>query len=104
MNSSFGMNFGDYLLKETADCIQRSWEPEQRLFRLVSDQFIIADLSGRNIRDAKQLYDRIRTGDQQLGGSTPVSDIVYGIGRGSSGQEAPCPMIMTSSSNIWSLL
>lgn len=60
VNSSFGMNFGDYLLKETADCIQRVMEPEQRLFRLVSDQFIIADLSGRNIRDAKQLYDRIR--------------------------------------------
>lgn len=61
VNSSFGMNFGDYLLKETADCIQRVMEPEQRLFRLVSDQFIIADLSGRSIRDAKQLYDRIRT-------------------------------------------
>ena len=61
MNSSFGMNFGDYLLKETADCIQRVMEPEQRLFRLVSDQFIIADLSGRSIRDAKQLYERIRT-------------------------------------------
>ena len=61
VNSSFGMNFGDYLLKETADCIRRVMEPEQRLFRLVSDQFIIADLSGRNIRDAKQLYDRIRT-------------------------------------------
>lgn len=61
VNSSFGMNFGDYLLKETADCIQRVMEPEQRLFRLVSDQFIIADLSGRSIRDAKQLYERIRT-------------------------------------------
>lgn len=54
VNSSFGMNFGDYLLKETADCIQRVMEPEQRLFRLVSDQFIIADLAGRNIRDAKR--------------------------------------------------
>ena len=61
VNSSFGMNFGDYLLKETADCIQRVMEPEQRLFRLVADQFIIADLSGRSIRDAKQLYERIRT-------------------------------------------
>lgn len=60
VNSSFGMNFGDYLLKETADCIRRVMEPEQRLFRLVSDQFIIADMSGRSIRDAKQLYDRIR--------------------------------------------
>ncbi len=60
VNSSFGMNFGDYLLKETADCIRRAMEPEQRLFRLVSDQFIIADMSGRSIRDAKQLYDRIR--------------------------------------------
>ena len=61
VNSSFGMNFGDYLLKETADCIRRAMEPEQRLFRLVSDQFIITDMSGRSIRDAKQLYDRIRT-------------------------------------------
>ena len=60
VNSSFGMNFGDYLLKETADCIRRAMEPEQRLFRLVSDQFIITDMSGRSIRDAKQLYDRIR--------------------------------------------
>ena len=46
VNSSFGMNFGDYLLKETADCIQRVMEPEQRLFRLVSDQFKRAEHPG----------------------------------------------------------
>ena len=60
VNGSFGMNFGDYLLKETADCIQCVLEPEQKLFRLVSDQFIIADLSGRSIQEARQLYNKIR--------------------------------------------
>ena len=60
VNGSLGMNYGDYLLKETADCIQRVMEPGQKLFRLVSDQFIITDLNGRSIQDAKHLYNRIR--------------------------------------------
>ena len=60
VNSSLGMNYGDYLLKETADCIQQAIEPGQKLFRLVSDQFIITDLSGRSVADARSLYDRIR--------------------------------------------
>lgn len=104
VNSSFGMNFGDYLLKETADCIQRVMEPEQRLFRLVSDQFIIADLSGRSIRDAKQLYERNGSARKSAAGWKPTS-IRYCLRYrpGSSGQGAVL-MIMTSSSNIWSLL
>lgn len=60
VNSSLGMNYGDYLLKETADCIQRVMEPGQKLFRLVSDQFIITDISGKSVQDAQILYDRIR--------------------------------------------
>lgn len=55
-----GMNYGDYLLKETANCIQRAMEPGQKLFRLVSDQFIITDLTGRSVSDARLLYNRIR--------------------------------------------
>lgn len=60
VNGSLGMNYGDYLLKETADCIRRVMEPEQKLFRLVSDQFIISDLSGKSVQEAKALYNRIR--------------------------------------------
>lgn len=60
VNGSLGMNYGDYLLKETADCIRRAMEPGQRLFRLVSDQFIISDFSGRTVKDARALYNRIR--------------------------------------------
>lgn len=60
VNGSLGMNYGDYLLKETANCIQRAMEPGQKLFRLVSDQFIITDLTGRSMSDASLLYNRIR--------------------------------------------
>lgn len=60
VNGSMGMNYGDYLLKETANCIQRAMEPGQKLFRLVSDQFIITDLTGRSVSDARLLYNRIR--------------------------------------------
>lgn len=60
VNGSLGMNYGDYLLKETADCIRRVMEPGQRLFRLVSDQFIISDLGGKTVQDARVLYNRIR--------------------------------------------
>ena len=60
VNGNQGMNYGDYLLRETADCIRNVLEPHQKLFRLVSDQFIITDLSGRNTDDAYALYDRIR--------------------------------------------
>lgn len=60
VNGSLGMNYGDYLLKETADCIRRVMQPEQKLFRLVSDQFIISDLTGKSVKDARILYNRIR--------------------------------------------
>lgn len=61
VNGTLGMNYGDFLLKETANCIQKVIEPEQKLFRLVSDQFIITDLSGKSISDACRLYDKIRS-------------------------------------------
>lgn len=60
VNGNHGMNYGDYLLRETAECISNVLEPHQKLFRLVSDQFIITDFSGRTVEDACMLYDRIR--------------------------------------------
>lgn len=60
VNGNYGMNYGDYLLRETADCIRNVLEPHQKLFRLVSDQFIISDFSDRTVEDACILYDRIR--------------------------------------------
>ena len=60
VNGTLGMNYGDFLLKETANGIQRVMEPQQKLFRLVSDQFIITDLSGKTISDACHLYGQIR--------------------------------------------
>ena len=59
INENKGNEYGDMVLRKTADCIESVVLPEQRIYRIVSDEFIVVDFSGRTVEDAIDLYHRI---------------------------------------------
>lgn len=60
INESRGIDYGDMVLRKTAECIQRVIRPDQKLFRVVADEFIVADFSGRDISKAVDIYEATR--------------------------------------------
>ena len=60
INGDFGMEYGDYILKSTADCIAENIKPSQRLYRILADEFMVVDFSGGDMEAAKELYKNIR--------------------------------------------
>ena len=60
INENKGMDYGDMILKRTADCIASVIEPDQKLYRIVADEFAIVDLNGRGEENAIALYEKIR--------------------------------------------
>ncbi len=61
INENRGMDYGDMILRKTAECIEAVIEPGQKLYRIVADEFMILDYSGRKVEDATWLYKRIRS-------------------------------------------
>lgn len=59
INEKHGVEYGDMILKKTAECISSCITSSQKLYRLVADEFMIVDLSG-GISEAMELYRRIR--------------------------------------------
>ena len=60
INGDFGMEYGDYILKSTADCIAENIKPSQRLYRILADEFMVVDFSGGDMETATELYKNIR--------------------------------------------
>lgn len=60
INGDFGMEYGDYILTSTADCIAENIKPSQRLYRILADEFMVVDFSGGDMEAATELYKNIR--------------------------------------------
>lgn len=60
INENKGMEYGDMILRRTAECIREIILPEQKLYRVMSDEFMIVDLNGRTAEEAKRSYKLIR--------------------------------------------
>ena len=60
INGDFGMEYGDYILKSTADCIAENIKPSQRRYRILADEFMVVDFSGGDMEAATELYKNIR--------------------------------------------
>lgn len=60
VNENKGMEYGDMVLRKTADCIAEVIRPEQKLYRIVADEFIVLDTMGGIPKEAKELYKQIR--------------------------------------------
>lgn len=89
INERLGVEYGDYVLREIASCIQNCLFTNQYVYRLASDEFMILDVSGSTVSDMKGLYHSIRSAVDRLvaqnqyeaiytisGGIVACSDIV----------------------------
>lgn len=59
VNGTHGSNYGDYVLKSVADCMKECLSGNQRLYHLIADQYVIADLDSTSRDDAIQLKKKI---------------------------------------------
>ena len=60
INENLGIDYGDMILRETANCIASIILPGQQLYRIVADEFMVVDFLGGTVEDARQLYKKIR--------------------------------------------
>lgn len=60
INENKGIEYGDMILRKTAECIKKVISPKQKLYRIMADEFIIVDYSGQSVERAKKLYKQIR--------------------------------------------
>ncbi len=56
INEKKGIEYGDEVLRHTAECINRVVLPGQKLFRVVADEFAIVDMLGGTVEEAKKLF------------------------------------------------
>lgn len=59
INENMGLDYGDMVLRKTAECINSVCMPEQKLYKIVADEFLVVDYGGRDISVARDMYDRI---------------------------------------------
>lgn len=59
INENKGMNYGDMILRKTADCIRAVVTDRQKLYRIVSDEFLVVDFEGTP-EEAEAIYHEIR--------------------------------------------
>lgn len=60
INENKGMDYGDMILKKTAECIREATSEGQQVYCIVADEFVVVDFSDRTARDACRLYNKIR--------------------------------------------
>ena len=60
INENKGIDYGDMILRKTAECIEATIRPEQKLYRIVADEFAVVDFSGASCKEAEHLYGEIR--------------------------------------------
>ncbi len=61
INEKLGVEYGDYILKKTAECISKCLQPGQLLYRLVADEFIVVDFLGDGLEHAVNIYKDVRS-------------------------------------------
>ncbi len=59
INEKLGMEYGDMILKKTAECISGCINPGQRLYRVVADEFVVTGGCGSK-EEGIALYNKIR--------------------------------------------
>lgn len=60
INENRGMDYGDMILRKTAECIAAVISPTQKLYRIVADEFVILDFSKKGAVEAEKLFNKIR--------------------------------------------
>lgn len=65
INERLGVDYGDTVLRQVAQCIENCLLPEQFVYRVISDEFLILDLSGDSVSGIKALYSSIQLAVEQ---------------------------------------
>lgn len=60
INENKGMEYGDMILRKTAECIKKVISSKQKLYRIMADEFMVVDFSGQTEEHARKLYKKIR--------------------------------------------
>lgn len=66
INEKLGVEYGDFIIHEVANCILDCIHEGQMAFRVVADEFLIIDTAGGTAKDAKALYRKVRSGVDHL--------------------------------------
>lgn len=59
INENRGLDYGDMILRKTAECIDECVKNGQKLYKLAADEFMILDYSGHGVFDAQTMYNKI---------------------------------------------
>lgn len=60
INEKLGIEYGDWILRRTAECISSCIDSSNKLYRIVSDEFVILSPYKGTFEDADLLYQNIR--------------------------------------------
>lgn len=60
INSALGIEYGDYVIKNVADCIRKCLSDSQYLFHIVANEYMVVDLKNHVPEDAVALYKAVR--------------------------------------------
>lgn len=55
-----GMEYGDFILRETAACISVCLSEKQRAYKLMGDEFLILDVTTDDTKEADKLFTKIK--------------------------------------------
>lgn len=60
INENKGLEYGEMILRKTAECIKTIISPNQKLYRINPDEFMIVDFTAKSVESARKLYKKIR--------------------------------------------
>lgn len=60
INEKMGMEYGDFVLRDTAEAINASLGENQMLYHIVADEYAILDLASKTRKEVTALYHKIR--------------------------------------------
>lgn len=82
INEKFSMEYGDFILRETAACISSCMSEKQRVYKLMADEFLILDVSSDDTKEAGKLFIKIRESIDQFVEENDF-EVMYTISGGS---------------------
>lgn len=60
VNERFGHEYGNFIIREVASCIENALGVGQEVYRVVSDEFIVVDYLADDKKEGHELFNRIR--------------------------------------------
>ena len=60
INARLGVEYGNQILRVTASKIEETISEEQRLYKIIGDEFLVVDFSGGTLEDVHQIYHTLR--------------------------------------------